>query len=297
MQKKNGTFLHKMTALAVGALLLVGQASGLTSVSVAKAAETNVSDTEKIYYEDTLFHGFGVMVDASYHVVCDEMRTLAVKAITAPSYGNGNSAMTNSCGAITGTNVIVFNDQYFTNLIPNFEPGMTESNGIYDYFPDLGWPQTDSVLETMYNTMRIPEVGGTTSANFRSALQTYASGKGYALSFSSFYSGETTVNLNTLISALNAGKVGVIMCSEYNFIYGFGYNTNTNRVEVVQQNSTTGHIMMVSGYKTVGYYTDNTLIGTETFLIVSSGYQTADDGYMKLNDFSKIDEAWIVNVS
>ena len=55
--------------------------------------------------------------------------------------------------------------------------------------------------------------------------------------------------------------------------------------------------MMVSGYQTVGYYTNNTLIGTETFLIVSSGYQTAEDGYMKLNDFSKIDEAWIVNVS
>jgi hypothetical protein len=100
-----------------------------------------------------------------------------------------------------------------------------------------------------------------------------------------------------LISAVNAGKVGVIMCSEYNFIGWMGYSNKTNGYEVVQQNSTTGHIMMVSGYKTVGYYTDNTLIGTETFLIVSSGYQTAEDGYMKLNDFSKIDEAWIVNVS
>ena len=157
--------------------------------------------------------------------------------------------------------------------------------------------QTVSVLESMYTMMKIPEVGGTTSSNFKNALQTYASNKGYNLSFSSFANNATNVNLSTLTSAVNAGKIGVIMCSQYNFIYAMGYSNNMGSYYVNKQNSTTGHIMMVYGYETVGYYTDNTLIGTETFLLVSSGYQTAEQGYMKLNDFSVIDEALIVNVS
>ena len=65
----------------------------------------------------------------------------------------------------------------------------------------------------------------------------------------------------------------------------------------MQVNSQTGHIMMVYGYKTMGYYTDGVKTDEKTFLLVSSGYGTGDQGYMELNDFSEIDEAWIVNVS
>ena len=296
MQKKKVTFLHKITAFAVGALLFVGQAGSLISAS-ADEVDSQTQPVEKIYYEDTLFHGFGTMVDADYDVVCDESRVLSYAGMDAPSYGNGNSSMTNSCGAISGTNVIVFNDRYFPNLIPDFTPGAINSNGVFIYWPDIGWEQTVSVLENLYTTMKIPEVGGTTSANFKNALQTFASNKGYSLSFSSFASGETTVNLNALITAVNAGKIGVVLCSEYNFISSMGYNTNTNTYYVNKQNSTTGHIMMVYGYKTIGYYIDGELIGSETFLAVSSGYQTKEQGYMQLNDFSVIDEALIVNVS
>ena len=127
MQKKKVTVLQKVTAFAVGVLLALGQTVGVVSVSASELdGESQVA--EKIYYEDTLFHGFGTMVCADYNVVCDEARTLAVEGITAPSYGNSDPSMTNSCGAITGTNVIVFNDRFFPNLIPNFEPGLTDSD-------------------------------------------------------------------------------------------------------------------------------------------------------------------------
>ena len=83
---------------------------------------------------------------------------------------------------------------------------------------------------------------------------------------------------------------------------GFSNSHTRGKIEqrlarVVKNNSTTGHIMMVHGYKTVGYYTNNECIRTETFLLVSSGYDGAAKGFMKLNDFSVIDEALILTIA
>ena len=143
--------------------------------------------------------------------------------------------------------------------------------------------------------MQIPTVGGTTSANFRSGLASFMSSRGYTATYSSFQGTGTMPNLTTFGAAIEAGKVGVIMCSEYNFITSMNYANG--RVYVVKQTSTTGHIMMVYGYQTFGYYNDGVKFAEKTFLLVSSGYSTAEQGYMELNDVSDIDEAWIVNVS
>lgn len=297
MQKKKVTFLHRMAALAVGSLLVVGPVGAVTAKAEEPHAIGQDVASEKIYYEEEIFHGYGTMVDADYYVYCDEAKEEPLVGVAAPSYGTGNASLLSTCGPISGTNVVVYYDRYYPNLIPDFEPGMASSDGYYAYFPDLEWSQTTAVLNSLYSLMKIEEVGGTTSANFRSALQTFASNKGYSISYSSFYSSATTVNLTTLTNAINAGKIGVIMCSQYNFISSMHYNSNVGAVQVNKNNSTTGHIMMVHGYKTVNYYTDGEVILSETFLLVSSGYQTAEQGYMKLNDFSVIDEAWIVSVS
>lgn len=298
MQKKKVTFLHRMAALAVGSLLVVGPVGAVTAKAEEPHAIGQDVASEKIYYEEEIFHGYGTMVDADYYVYCDEAKNVQpVVGVVAPSYGSGDSSLTSTCGPISGTNVIVYYDRYYPNLIPDFEPGMTDSDGDYAYFPDLGLTQSEAVLYSLYDLMKIEEVGGTTSANFKSALQTFANNQGYSISYSSFYSSATTVNLTTLTNAINAGKIGVIMCSEYNFISSMHYDTENKRVLIAKNNSTTGHIMMVYGYKTVNYYTNGEIIDSKTFLLVSSGYQTAEKGYMQLNDFSVIDEAWIVTVS
>ena len=55
--------------------------------------------------------------------------------------------------------------------------------------------------------------------------------------------------------------------------------------------------MMVYGYITVRYYDNGSLIGTDTFLQASSGFNTADQGYIRMDDYLQIEEALIVNVS
>lgn len=297
MRVTKETFLHKLSAFVLGALLLVGQTPVLGAVAESTESVGTSTVGETLYYDDGdgIFHGYGTMVDADYYIYCDEVRLLAnVSHVDAPTYGNG-IGLTNACGAISGLNTVVFYDRFFPNLLPGLEPGMTEGDGKYRYFPDLSWPVAESALQSLYNLMNIASVGGTTSSNFRNGLATFMGNCGYNVSYSSFYGGETSVNFSALTSAIDAGKVGVIMCSEYNFITSM--NFANNKVYVVQRNSTTGHIMMVYGYQTYGYYQDGVKIAEKTFLLASSGYSTAEQGYMALNDFSDIDEAWIVNVS
>lgn len=293
-QKK--TFWRKAIALTLGLAAFFSSASTVLLRNNVVSVSANAVEETLYYDSDTIFNGYGTQVSANYSVACDEMRRLASAAVNAPSYGNGDPSMSNICGPITGTNIVVFFDQYKPNLIPNFEPGMI-SYGAYDYFPDMAWDETEAVLRSLYTLMKIPEVGGTTSANFKNGLSTYMSNAGYSFSYTSFYDSPTTVNLTQLTTALNAGKIGVILCSQYNFVYGILHNDDLDVASITKNNSTTGHIMMVYGYETLGYYVNGECIRTETFLCVSSGYQTAEKGYMKLNDFSDIDEALILTVS
>lgn len=293
MNAKKSKFLPKFLAVAISALAVCGQATAVTAKADTAQGEPQA---ETLYYDsDPIFHGYGVMEDANYYLYCDEVRMeMYTVHPDAPSYGNGDSSLTNACGAISGNNVVVFYDRYYPNLLADFEPGMINGT-FYDYFPDLNWAQTVASLESLYSLMKIPEVGGTTSANFRSGLTTFMSNRGYSTSYSSFYGSGTTVDLTTLIASVNAGKVGVLMCSTYNYLTSMSFGDGS--VYFAKKNCYTGHIMMVYGYQTMGYYTDGVKIAEKTFLLVSSGYSSGSQGFMELNDFSDIDEAWIVNVS
>ena len=293
-QKKN--LLNKIALLAVVALLGGNMASPISAF--AKEAETEAA-TEIIYYDDFIYEdgpyqGQGTHTSVDYTINCDEMvvEDWAARP-SAPSYGNNDPSMTNVCGPVAGTNIVVYYDQWATNLIPNFEPGMVTSGGSFRYYPDIDWAQTNAVIASLYNLMRVPEVGGTTSANFKSGLNSYVTGQGYTISHTRCYNRATTLNLTTLKTAINAGKVALLMCSQYNFVYAVNDVTDQGFVDYTQFNSTVGHMMMVYGYKTLGYYSNGVKVGEDTFLLVSSGYSTQEQGYMRLNAFSMIDEAWI----
>ena len=296
-QKKN--LLNKIALLAVVALLGGNMISPVSAVAQeAEAAATEIIYYDDFIYEDGPYQGQGTHTSVDYTINCDEIIIEdGVARPSAPSYGNNDSSMTNVCGPVAGTNLVVYYDRWATNLIPNFDPGMMFASGTYNYYPDIDWAQTNAVIASLYNLMRVPEVGGTTSANFKSGLNSYVTGQGYTISYTSCYASSTTLNLTTLKTAINAGKVALLMCSQYNFIYDVDDFTDEGYVYYRQHNSTVGHMMMVYGYKTLGYYSNGVKVGEDTFLLVSSGYSTQEQGYMRLNAFSVIDEAWITYIS
>ena len=249
------------------------------------------------FYGDPSYDSSGGGIDVTYSIYYDE-RVLVDEAyiFSAPSYGNTNSAIYNACAVITGANIIAYYDRWCTNLIPNFEPGLTVPIG-YQYWPDLSEQESEDMKYDLYLLMNT-NVGhiGTTSADFRNGLDAYCANAGYDFTYYSMHQNSATVNLSTLKTALQQGKVGVVMCSKYNYITSIqpqpeGYDY------IPKWNNDAGHMMMVYGYQTYEYYTDGVKTATKTFLEVSSGYSSGDSGYMELNDYCDIDEAYILNVS
>ncbi len=299
--KKN--FLRQMAVFAIVGAVFAGQAFGVAKVkTVSVLADESVEEIvycdDTVYGTEDVFFGGGASVDADYYIDCDQMVVLAdVSHPDAPSFGNSNSSMQNVCGPMAGTNIVVFYDRYYPNLIPNYDPGMTFSNGAYRYFPDLGETVTDNVKVSLYNLMQVPQVGGTTSANFKSGLRSYVEGKGYTYSHSSMYQSATNINLTTFANAINQGKVGMLMCSTYNFVYSINMSEANGYALVGKVNSPNAHMMMIYGYKTIGFYRQGSLVCTKTFLYACSGYGSCDMGYMEVNSYSTINEALIISVT
>lgn len=263
--------------------------------------DTNIAfvKTDPIYCAD-IYDGDNSLQKSqaisSYDVYFDKMEETVYKShFNAPSFGNTDSSMTNCCAPLAGINIVGFYDRWCENLIPNYEPGMLFGNGTYQYFPDMGKTAPRNVLKQLYSLMKTGELGGTTSTNFKNGLKAYVNSVGYNLSYSSFYNNKTSVDLQKLTSAIDNNKIGLLMCSEYNYVNDIVYNDS--HAHITKRNNSTAHMMMVYGYVTYTFYKDNAIIRTDTFLNVCSSYSSGDVGYMQLYDYSKIDEALIISIT
>lgn len=258
---------------------------------------SDVMAYEGAYYCDDGYGGEGESIDVSYTVTYDsyvENRDYYVSS--APSYSKVSNDHSNDCASKTGGNIVGFYDRYYTNLISNFDPGILMGS-TYVYFPYAGIPAIRTMIESLYDLMEINvNASGATKQDFMDGLTEYVEGKGYDISFSSFYGNTTTVNLNQVRQMVQNNKVGVLMCSRYNYIYAINHSSSGTSTYISQRNFNIGHMMMVYGYITINFYNEGIKTKSETFLQVSSGFDSGDQGYIKMDDYLNIDDALIVNI-
>ena len=288
----------RIKVVSLFAAALVG-VSLLLTCCLIKAPSAQVSaDTEVIYYDSVYGAPVGSSSTESYTIDCDYFEITANYAYdTAPAFGNTESSFSNYCGPVTGMDIVLFNDRWKTNLIPNYEPGFSLSDGSYDYWA-MATSASSAAYANIYSLMKTGEVGGTTSTNFRNGLKSFVENAGYDISYSSIYSNSKTVNLNALKTAIDQNKVGVIMCSEYNYILSMGVSMGDTEMTIVKESSTIPHMMMVYGYFTCAYYKNGVNFQTDTYLYVTRSNGSGDLGYMQVNDDClDIDEAYIVTIS
>ena len=297
MKKVNRVSKVAIAALcAAFAVLNVGPLVG----QAAKADELENTANETFYCadgdDDFIYGGPGEIADATYEVEYDYKEIVEdVKYYSAPSFGNLDDNMTNTCAPAAGTNVVAFYDRWYENLIPSYTPGVLVNNGYY-YFSDMAKPETTNVLKTLYELMDTNVAsGGTSESQFLNGLSEYVDNTGYNLSYTSFYEDSKTVDLDALKDAIDQNKVGVIFCSRYNFVYGIVHTENLT--SVVKENANVGHMMMAYGYQTIAYYKNDINFRTDTFLYVSSGYSGADQGYIELNSYLNKEDALIMTIS
>lgn len=273
-------------------IFLIFSCVGTTRVNAYAADET-------LYCDDVDYLGAGEQISAGYDVYCDEVKvTTDVVLDSVPSYGHGDPVKMYACATMAGLNVVGYYDRWCKNLIPNFEPGVTTSSGKYRYYPDLGFPAVKTAFDNLYSLMKTNEGKvGTAENDFFDGLDTYIKNAGYGLSKTSFYKSKTTVDYNKLTNAINQGKVGIVLCENYNFIFSITEDKANSLVHVAQVNSPNAHIMMVYGYKTLSYYKAGVNVKNETFLYVCSSFGSAEQGFMKMSDYSNIKNALIMTIS
>lgn len=282
----------------MGMLLLSAMAAYVTPNTVSATEGANKT-SEIAYFQDDRpgFNGEGESYIDDQFIYCDSMQVVVDKRIPSaiPSYANTDMSKSNTCAPVCGAIVCGYYDRYCSNLIPNFVPG--GFNGAsYVYFPQLGRAAVQNLINTLYTEMGTDVAGaGTSMQEYKDGLSSYASGKGYITTYSSFKQSNSSVNLTTLENAINNNIVSVIFCTSYNFVYAI--TVTDNYVEISKKNYTLGHIMTVYGYKVIKYYRDGSNFQTDTFLYVASGYNTAIMGYVKLNDFLVMEDALTVNIA
>lgn len=255
------------------------------------------TDEQTVYCIDGTYSGTGTQTSATYDIPCDNYEIIDGAVHTKPpSFGNGDSSMSNTCGPLAGMNIVTFFDRWCTELVPNYDPGVMFSSG-YQYWSDRYLSQTKNAIRTLYDLMNTGELGGTTSVSFKNGLKTYIENAGYNVSTSSFYSNPTTVSLSKLKTAINQNKVGLIMCERFDYVSHIIISNSDSLARIVKVHYDAAHIMMVTGYETVAFYKDGVTVATETFLRVSSSFNTGETGYVQLNDsYLNIDEALIYTI-
>ena len=290
--------VSKITVAALCAAFAVLNMGPLVGQAVKADEAATANDT---FYcadgdDDFIYGGPGEIADATYEIEHDYYEIVEdVGYYSAPSFGNLDDSMTNTCAPAAGTNVVAFYDRWYENLIPDYTPGIPFEQGYY-YYMDMAKPETTNVLETLYELMDTNVgSGGTSESQFLNGLSEYVDNAGYDLSYTSFYEDTKTVDLDALKDAIDQNKVGVVFCSRYNFVYGIGHEAD--KTIVAKENANVGHMMMVYGYQTIAYYKDDINFRTDTFLHVSSGYSGADQGYLELNSYLNIEDALIMTIS
>lgn len=291
MENATTRFLFSILAFALCAILSL---TLLCGIKPAKA----IADSQPVYCDDGTYNGTGTQTSATYDIPCDDYKAIdgAVHNVP-PSFGNGDTSMSNTCGPLAAMNIVTFYDRWCTELIPDYDPGVLFSSG-YQYWHDRDLEQTEKAIRSLYSLMKTAELGGTTSANFKSGLKAYVENAGYSVSYTSFYNGATSVNLSKLKTAIGQMKVGLIMCERFNFVSNIIISKADSVARIVKVNHDAAHIMMVTGYETVEFYKNGETVARETFLRVSSGFSSGERGYVQLNDgYLNINEAYIYTIS
>lgn len=280
---KTKTRKNRVVLLCTALLLMLSAVSAFTLTPVfAKAAPLPA----EVYYMDDGYNGDnGGHVDDTQVIVCDSYDVVEQNIIgtTPPNYMNTDNNKSNMCAPVAGSIVVGYYDRWSTNLIPGFTPGMS-LGGNYGYFAQSTKNQVhiQGLIDNLYSDMGTNAVqAGTTQTQFQNGMESYVTGQGYDVSYTSMMS-NGSINLNTLNAQLNNKKVSALFLSTYNFISTI--YPMEGKVTLYKENSTLAHIMVCYGYKIYRYYKDGVNFQTDTYLSVMSVWNTQQVGFIRLND-------------
>lgn len=193
-----------------------------------------------------------------------------------------------SCVAKMCTNLVVYMDKTYTNLIPNYEPGIAFM-GSYMYRSDT--TETMAVYDQLYDDTGT-DANGATVADFKSGFQKYVNRQGYSVNYTSLMSW-WSFNFNSAKTAVQAGKPLAVFMSSYRGVK----ITKSDGYDYLEYETTNGnHAMPGYGCLEVNYTLEGNQTRTDKYIHGALCVAEYRAGYINIEEV-EIDDAYAITIS
>ncbi len=273
---------HVLPTLAASVLVAIASFSPLSLKNAAADGEL------RYYYPDWQTCD----TYTSEVIPCTNMiETETVTQYRIPLY-DATGELTNCCGPVAGAIVVGFYDRYYPDLIANWTPYYTANNR----YKLADTTYVPAVMEELYVSMRtnVDDVG-VSQADCKAGLQDYFSDRGLTLSYSSIES-NSVFNYDLYKQSINANKPVLLFCNGVTISWP-NFSEQNQNTTFAHQTISGGHIVVGYGYSTVNYYSGDTIIRTDYFILAASGRSSMLDAYINVGTTSWLVDGYSVTVS
>lgn len=197
-----------------------------------------------------------------------------------------------TCVPIAGANILGFYDRYYTELIPNFTPGVTYAGNYYVYnaYDDN---VTNAALQLAADMgLTDPSTQGATVAGCKTGFQSYCNRKSLSVSFDSTMQ-NNSFNYKTAKAQLNSGEPVILFCSYFN-LADMSQNGKTDTI--VLYTSATPHAMVAFGYSEYTYTFSDGSTRVDKYLDVASGVDKFPYIKVYMDSDLIVDDAYAVTI-
>lgn len=270
MKKTLATIMCAMLVLCVGMVFIPQSAQ----------AETQ--------YYATDFYGASDFVTTVETVsYSDRSQNNEVLALRTPEYIISGV----TCVPIASANIIGFYDRYYTELIPNFDPGITYGTHYLYRYPDS---EVTTMTLQLASDMGLtsPATQGATVTQCKNGMTKYCNRKSLSISFtSSMKNGK--FNYDIAKAQLDQGLPILVFCSKFNLTTVL---TANNVDTITYKVCSDPHAMAVFGYTEITYILNDGGVRTDKYLRVSSGLNNFDNMLLYISSNIDIDNAYAINI-
>lgn len=254
-----------------------------------------LSDKElEIFKENEIFKGSGWTGSSEYVYYTTKVITDRLELAYHHPYYAGVPYITNACVPIAAGNIIVYYDRFFTNLIPEYEPGELYFDELYSYH--VSDQEGYDAIYWLYNDMGTNSDGaGTSVSQFKSGFTKHVKRQGYTATYTSL-GGGSSFNYTQAKSLLKSGQPLMLFTSSpFSVVSMMEYDDD----DCDMLRTFTGdqaHAMAAFGYKDITYTLTSGKQRVDNYLQVATGYDISPRGYFNIRLY-KPKEAYGILIS
>lgn len=193
------------------------------------------------------------------------------------------------CVPLAATNLIVYYDKDYSNLIPNYEPGKTF---LGRYIFNTENDTTKKVCDDLYDDMGTNSfLSGTSVAQFKNGLKKYINRQGYTVEYSSLMS-QGSFNFGIAKSTVQSEIAMVLFIKQYQSLQINKYDGyDILEYEITDSN----HAVAGFGCLEVSYTLSGNEVRKDEYVYASLGLGIYGKGYINTNR-ANIDDALAVRI-